>query len=215
VELADVDQTFRWDETRELLSGCPELAVDEHRGGFIGEDDAGVTFRVRPPLIQPIGEDIATSRQFVAGLEEELGSHLVILMQAGAASLGWFEEGERVRTKTIKKYVVRGHGKAQPTHLSTKGKSRYGSRLRLQQAKALLVEINERLHDWFDEFGEPAHVFYSCPTRMWPELFGAKPAPPFDRDDSLIKIPLDLPVPTTDVLLRTYKGLTYGSVDGV
>ena len=44
------------------------------------------------------------------------------------------DDGEIVHTKSIKKYVVRGRGRAQPTHLATKGKSRYGSRLRLQKA---------------------------------------------------------------------------------
>ena len=38
---------------------------------------------------------------------------------------------ELVRHKVFKRYVVRGRGRAQPTHLKSKGKSRYGSRLRL------------------------------------------------------------------------------------
>lgn len=136
---------------------------------------------------------------------------VVVCLQAGATSLGLFESGVVVRTKTIKRYVVRGKGRAQPTHLNSKGKSRYGSRLRLQNAKAILEETSEKLRDWWDEYGEPEVVFYNAPVRLWADLLRAQPPVPFD-DVTLVKIPLDLPKPTTDVLLRAYRSLCFGQI---
>jgi len=202
-------RTFFWDETETVVGDL--LATEELR--VDGSCLVGETVRVRPPLVLPVSESVTSARQYLDELPTEPGLQLVILLQAGAAALGLFDRGEPLRTKAIKKYVVRGRGKAQPTHLRTKGKSRYGSRLRLQNAKALLVEVNEKLIDWFDEYGEPEQVFTSCPVRMWPELFQVKPPPPFDRHASVIRIPRDLPVPTTDVMLRAYRSLCYGSVE--
>jgi hypothetical protein len=56
-------------------------------------------------------------------------------------------------------------------------------------------------------------VFHGAPVRLWPELFQAKPPPPFDRDGPLVRIPLDLPRPTTEVLLRAYKSLSHGRIE--
>ena len=46
-----------------------------------------------------------------------------------------WRDDELVAHKVVKKYVVRGRGRAQPLHLKTRGKSRYGSRLRLANAQ--------------------------------------------------------------------------------
>ncbi|MEM9404745.1 MAG: hypothetical protein AAGA81_01790, partial [Acidobacteriota bacterium] len=131
----------------------------------------------------------------------------------GHVSLGRFDKGENLIAKSLKKYVVRGKGRAQPLHLKTKGKSRYGSRLRLQNARRLLVETNEKLIEWHEEFGTPDQIYYSCPVRLWPSLFEATPPPPFRQDDDLIKIPRDVPRPTVDVLKRTYRSLEYGRIE--
>ena len=47
---------------------------------------------------------------------------------------------------------------------------------------------------------------------MWPELLSAKEPPPFDKNGP-IKIPLDISVPTTSVLLRTYRAMEHGMVE--
>ena len=172
-----------------------------------------------PPAVFPIGH-AGSIEQYLEDLPGEPGLQVVILLQAGAASLGFFHGGLAERTKSIKRYVVRGTGRSQSTHLKTKGKSRYGSRLRLQNAKALLEETNERLRDGWEELGDPEAVFYNAPVRLWADLCKAKPRPPFLSESHVasrpetpqIRIPLDLPVPTTDLLLRTYRALCHGRV---
>lgn len=206
----NADQSFHWEECAEF---CAELAQeqsftpDEKRRCFVAPGAI-----LRPPLVLPIPEGCTTLEQYVETLPDVPGLQIVLLMQAGASSLAIFEACEALRTKTIKRYVVRGKGRAQPTHLSTKGKSRYGSRLRLQNAKLLLEETSERLHDWYDEYGEPEQIYYNCPVRLWADFFQTKPAPPFAKGEPTLKIPLDLPVPTTEVLLRTYRKMSFGSL---
>ncbi|MFT4538031.1 MAG: hypothetical protein ACI841_004835 [Planctomycetota bacterium] len=151
--------------------------------------------------------------RYLRDLPVEPGLHCLILMQAGAASLGMFEGGDSLATKTLKRYVVRGNGRAQPAFLATRGKSRYGSRLRLQNARLLLDEINEKLGSYWEEFGTPEIVFAAAPVRLWPELFRASVPAPFTQDDPIVRVPLDLPVPTTDVMLRTYKSMCYGRIE--
>jgi len=147
-------------------------------------------------------------------LPSELPRHLVVLLQAGAASLGCFERGEPVATKSFKRYVVRGNGKAQPTHLKTKGKSRYGSRLRLQNARRQRDETVERLQRLQEEHGPAEAAFVSAPRALWSELLAARPAPPIDpRTTRVVRIPYDLPVPTTEVLLEAYARLQAGRLD--
>ena len=150
---------------------------------------------------------------FLKRLPLEPSLHCLILLQAGAASLGMFQSGEVRYTKSMKRYVVRGNGRAQPAYLKSKGKSRAGSRLRLQNARLLFEEVNAKLGEFFDEFGAPDLIFVGAPVRLWPDLFRAKVQPPFDQEHPIIKVPLDLPVPTTEVLLRTYKSLCYGKIE--
>ena len=202
-------ESFPWYDTAarlRQLSQDHELVPDAKGRSFRSE-----SLRVVPPIVFPIPEEAHNLADYLATLPEEPTRHLVLLMQAGATAMGWFEAGEVVRTKSDKKYVVRGRGKAQPTHLSTKGKSRYGSRLRLQNARSLQAETIERLIDWWDELGTPDEVFYSAPVRLWTDLFECDPAPPFARK-SARKIPLDVPVPTTETLLRTYTKMTFGQI---
>ncbi|MFT7678452.1 MAG: hypothetical protein ACI8QC_002445 [Planctomycetota bacterium] len=226
-------ESFHWSECAErlralLAEGSLSLEAD-------GEFFEGPGLRVVPPLVYPWRKPAAGARpyggsaaesaarragagsadafaQYLAGLPVEPGLHCLILLQAGAASLGMFEGGEALTTKTLKRYVVRGKGKAQPGYLAAKGKSRYGSRLRLQNARLLVDEVNAKLHEYWDEFGTPEQIFVNAPKRLWPDLWRGKEHPPFDQDAATVRVPLDLPVPTTDVLLRTYKSLCYGRI---
>jgi hypothetical protein len=202
-------RTFHWEDCASVLGELdPELEYDPSHRCFVSD-----ALRVHPPLVFPVAADCPSLVRYLQVRPEVPGRHVVVLMQAGAVSLGLFEEGEAVETKSFKRYVVRGKGRSQPKHLDSKGKSRYGSRLRLQNARRLLEETNERLCEWRDEFGAADEVYYSGSNRLWADLFTVKPLPPFDKDDSPIRIPLDLPKPTTDVLLRTYKALSYGRIE--
>lgn len=206
-----MSRTFHWKEcaqTLRLLDAQAPLQLEPKRRFFVSE-----AARVRPPLVYPIASSCRSLGDYLASLPDEPERHLVILMQAGAVSLGRFEGARALATKSLRRYVVRGKGRAQPLHLKTKGKSRYGSRLRLANARRLLEETNEKLWEWYREFGPAEHIFSSCPVRLWPSLFEVTPPPPFDKSRPIVRIPRDLPRPTVDVLLRTYRSLEYGRIE--
>ena len=202
--------TFHWSDCEDFLAEYAEdssLELDPKRRFF-----ASASLRIHPPLVFPIAANCSSLADYLARLPEEPGLDLVVLYQAGAASLGLFEAGEEIATKSFKRYVVRGKGRAQPSHLEAKGKSRYGSRLRLQNAKRLVEETNEKLRDWVDEFGAPEHIYFSSPVRLWPSLFEGQVKPPFEKGDGL-RIPRDVPRPTSEVLVRTYRSLCWGRIE--
>jgi len=209
--LALVLETFHWRDCREtLIQLDAETPLTlEPKGRFFESAD----LRARPPFVFPLDPACRSLADYLETLPREPGRHTVILMQAGAVTLGRFEGASSIAEKSLRRYVVRGKGRAQPLHLKTKGKSRYGSRLRLQNARKLLAETNEKLHEWENEFGPADWIYYSCPVRLWPSLFAATPPPPFDRSAPLIRIPLDLPRPTVDILRRTYRALEHGRIE--
>jgi hypothetical protein len=205
--------TFHWTTIAETLR-----ALDLEQRLYLERDGrwfetADRSTRVVVPLVAPIPAGCRSVDDYLAAVPAVLGRHLVVLMQAGAVALGVFDLGEEVATKSFKRYVVRGTGRSQPTHLATKGKSRYGSRLRLQNATRLLEETNEKLGEWRREIGDWETIFVSCPVKLWPTLWEVEPAPPFERERAVVRIPKDLPRPTTDVLLRTYRGLLWGRIE--
>lgn len=203
---------FLWTDSAEVLqrlhSEHPLTLAD--KGRVFENAEAQVQFKPAP--LCPIGEAVQTVDDYLEQLAQPLGPHLVILMQAGATSMGVWQDDDLVCHKVIKKYVTRGKGRAQTTYLKTKGKSRYGSRLRLQNARDHLDETNERLHQWWEEHGPFTRLFYSCPVRMWPELFNARVLPPFGRDFPCIKIGRDVRVPGHDELKKIRGFLRNGVV---
>lgn len=186
----------------ETLSIDRSWSIDESGRYFTSGSSERPDAIFRPSMLQPIPEGVTTIEQYADAVDDLPGSWVLVLMQAGAASIGYWEDDELLAHKVFKRYVVRGKGKAQGSYLKTKGKSRYGSRLRLQNARSLLIDVNERLHEWWNEFGEPDRVLASCPVRTWPELWSVKPPPPFARDDVDRGIPLDVAVPSFDELKR-------------
>lgn len=175
------------------------LRPDEHGKALVAADDDGEwRLRIVVPTLRPLAGRSAD--EYLDALHEPLGRHWLILMQAGAAALGCWQDLELVHHKVIKKYVVRGKGRAQTTYARTKGKSRYGSRLRLQNARALLVEVKDKLHAWAPEGVD--RIFYSCPVRTWADFLRAQPAPPFERDGPLMKVPFDVKPPSFKELER-------------
>ena len=204
---------FHWSAAREQLldfgAAFPAAVGDESGYRFV---DPGGRGRLELPLLLPKVCQGGRIADYEAELPDQLGRQVLILMRAGAASVGYWDEDELVRHKAFKRYVVRGKGRAQPTHLATKGKSRYGSRLRLQNWQRLLTEVAERLSDWWDELGAPEQVLYAAPVRIMPELFAA--GLPFERDDpSLRRIPIHVHEPDHRELLRVHQALTRGCLE--
>ncbi len=206
--------TFPWTETHERLAALANQCVlrpsADGRSFTICEAEGDAQASFHPPLLQPIlGRNLESYLQAC----ETPGHHALLLLRAGASALGLWQDDELLRHKVIRKYVVRGRGRAQPLHLKTRGKSRYGSRLRLQQAKQQLIETNEKLIEFFAQPEQPRFIFYSVPTRSFPELFQVAPPPPFEATDPrLIKIPVHVHQPTLGELERTHRILGRGRI---
>ena len=198
------------EQVEAFLQRWPDSCADRRGLVFAGADGA----RLRVPLLAPRvapGEPLADYAARSPGVPPR---HVVLLLQAGAMALGYWDGGELLHHKAIRRYVVRGHGKAQPLHQKTRGRSRYGARLRLQNWKRLLVETNERLHDYWRELGAPDRVFVAMPVRVMVDLFAAAPAPPLVRDDPrLQRVPMHVHRPDHGELLRVHAWLGHGRLE--
>ncbi len=188
----------------------PAACADRRGLVFAGEPMA----RLRVPLLAPrvlAGERLASYLRRLPGPPER---HVVLLLQAGAMAVGYWHGDELLHHKAQRRYVVRGHGRAQPLHAKTRGKSRYGSRLRLQNWKRLLVETNERLCDYWAEYGAPERVFFAAPVRAWPELLATSPSPPFAANaDCLQRVPMHVHRPDFAELQRVHAWLGHGRLE--
>ena len=208
--------SFPWTATGRILHRLWKLYVpvpDPQRGCFVCDDPELVC---TPPLVQRPGPEDDTLAAYLDRLDhqaDDLGLQVVLLMRAGISALGLWRSDELLAHKVIRKYVVRGSGRAQTTHLKTRGKSRYGSRLRLQGARAQLQETNQRLLDWRAEFGRERHLLVSAPVRLLADLKSARPTPP-DNLAQAARIPFPTRAPTHAELLRARRLSTRGSVVG-
>lgn len=183
------------------------------RSGFVFTAP-GAAGRLRPPLaalrVRP-GERVADYRARFAAVHE---LQVVLLLQAGAMAFGCWDGDELVDHKAERKYVVRGHGKAQPLHARTRGKSRYGARLRLQNWRRLLAATSRRLLQCQERHGEPVRIFCSAPVRALADLFAGSPPPPFRRDDPrLQRVPMHVHRPDFAELLRVRGWLRHGRLE--
>lgn len=199
---------FNYEESLALLRDLADLAPDLHwdrakmkiqSSDFDGEQ--GFEFRLPWPM--PVPEADQDFADYIEDLEEEPPAFYLILMQAGHSALGYFESGELVFHKVIKKYMVRRkQGKAQIGHLSTRGKSKAGSRIRLANTVQFFEDINAKLEEWALE-DEVSRIMVSVPVRMWSLWFGSRVPVPFEREDPrLTKVPLDVQRPGLDELRR-------------
>lgn len=211
-------ESFPWQECRarleDLLEHCSQIRVDARGRAFeVLDEESELRVRLRPPLLLP---DVPLEGRLEDYLEEDLeepGLQLMLLIQAGAVAMGLWEGEEILAHKAFKKYVVRGKGKAQATHLASKGKSRYGSRLRLQNWQSQILELKERCLDWQQSYGDFERVLVSCPVRLWPDLFASAPLPPFDQREGITRIPMDVAVPSHAELLRVRRACELGRIE--
>jgi len=135
----------------------------------------------------------------------------IVLIQSGACALGYFEDDDILDHKVFKTYMVRKkQGKSQLTHLSTKGKSRAGSRIRLANSIQFFEDINERLQEYFEE-NEIERVALSCSKTLTPFLFDSKIETPFLKSSELLyKIPIHINTPSYEQLIQTHQYLQKG-----
>ena len=116
--------------------------------------------------------------------------YCLTLVRAGQASLGYFHQGKLLDHKVIRGYLVRQkQGKSQFKYLKTKGKSRAGSRIRLEETLVFFKEINERLQVYAKQY--PLNFWWlGCAKTMWPLLFDGEVKPPFtSKSPELIELP--------------------------
>jgi hypothetical protein len=151
------------------------------------------------PLL-PATEDLKNYRDKP---HSECPLNLIVLIQAGYASLGITSTGTFREHKVIQKYMVRKkQGKAQITYLNKKGKSRAGSRIRLAQTVEFFEEINERINHWTGQY-DVNRILISCTERLWGMLYQSKIKPPFQKKDQrILRIPVNVHRPTFAELRR-------------
>lgn len=206
--------SFPWSELRQRIAelarlGPLQVTADGKCLEALGPDSVPLARLVPPPCLPLAGKSPAA---YASGLPATLGTFVVVLVRAGASACGVWKDDELVLHKVVKKYVVRGNGRAQTSYLKTKGKSRAGSRLRLRNAQSLLEETNERLAAWEREVGRFDRVFLSAPERLRAELFAAEPPPPFERGDPrLALVPTHVHEPGFEEMLRVHRFLTRGN----
>lgn len=112
------------------------------------------------------------------------------LIRAGQAAVGYFHQGKLLDHKVFRGYLVRKkQGKSQFKYLKTKGKSRAGSRIRLEETQVFFKEINQRLQVYAKQY--PLNFWgLGCSKTMWPLLFDGEIAPPFNsKSRELIELP--------------------------
>lgn len=120
--------------------------------------------------------------------------YCLTLVRAGQASLGYFHQGKLLDHKVFRGYLVRQkQGKSQFKYLKTKGKSRAGSRIRLEETLVFFKEINERLRVYAKQY--PLNFWgLGCAKTMWPLLFDGEVKPPFSSKSAEL---IELPYPFT------------------
>lgn len=139
---------------------------------------------------------------YLEQLPDDFPSYYLLMVQLGAAAIGYAETGEFVAHKAIKKYMKRQkRGKAQIGYLKTRGKSKAGSRIRLANTERFFEEINERVQDWGELYDPPEYIFISATPNVWGLMHQADPPPPFDKKDPRVrKVPFDVGIPDFEKL---------------
>jgi len=116
--------------------------------------------------------------------------YCLTLVRAGQAAVGYFHQGILLDHKVFRGYLVRQkQGKSQFKYLKTKGKSRAGSRIRLEETLLFFNEINERLHVYARQY--PLSFWgLGCAKTLWSLLFDGEIKAPFtSKSSELIELP--------------------------
>lgn len=210
-------------ELRSLLEECSSgLFFSEERPGKL-QLPAGILFKNAPacnitvPPVWPQPEAGAPVSHYLDSLAEEPPSRVLMLVQAGYGALGCWTPG-RLLHRSFSRYMVRrGQGKAQLTYRKEKGKSRLGSRIRLQQSVKFFADISDTLAEWEDDFfavSEAQQIWLGVPVRLSSELWQSNTPPPFPSDDPRIRrVPFTVQRPSFAGLKRINFMLTAARVE--
>lgn len=203
-DLADLGE-----QIEAFLQRWPQATADRRAQVFRGEPGALLRVPLLAPRVLP-GERLGAYVHRLPGARER---SVLLLLRAGAMAVGYWDGDELLHHKAVRRYVVRGHGKAQSLHAKTKGRSRYGARLRLQNWQRLLAETNERLGDYWHEYGAPERTFVAAPVRVLADLAAAEPAPPWRDPACLQRVPMHVHRPDHAELLRVRSWLARGRLE--
>ena len=116
--------------------------------------------------------------------------YCITLVRAGQAAVGYFHQGTLLDHKVFRAYLVRQkQGMSQFKYLKTKGKSRAGSRIRLEETELFFKDINQRLELYTKQY--PLNFWgLGCAKTMWPLLVDGEAKPPFtSKSPQLIELP--------------------------
>ncbi|MCH7411170.1 hypothetical protein MM239_17360 [Belliella sp. DSM 111904] len=140
-------------------------------------------------------------------------NYILVMIRSGIATVGFFENFENQKHKVFRAYMVRKkQGKSQIKHLKTKGKSRAGSRVRLQETLDFFEDISGRINEHFEAF-RIDKIGISCSETLIPYFYGTKLSLPFDKQDQRIfKIPKHIQNPTYEALIATNDFLKQGEI---
>ncbi len=116
--------------------------------------------------------------------------YCITLVRAGQAAVGYFHQGILLDHKVFRAYLVRQkQGMSQFKYLKTKGKSRSGSRIRLEETELFFKDINQRLLVYTNQY-PLTYWGLGCSKTLWPVLFDAAVPPPFtSKSPELIELP--------------------------
>ncbi len=181
------------------------LVLDSIKQTFTGFDQTqDKLFELKTSLLFPINDEHQNISNYLQSATQKPLNYLIVIIQAGACALGYFEENEMMNHKVIRKYMTRAkQGKAQYNYLKTKGKSKAGSRVRLAQTIDFFEEINGKIMEW-EIIDETSQIFYSASIPLWNLMFESKVKCPFEKKDNrLRKIPKDIQAPDFEELLLT------------
>ena len=139
---------------------------------------------------------------------QDFQNQVIISIKSGIAAVAFYENFQLMDHKVFRAYMVRKkQGKSQIKHLKTKGKSRAGSRVRLQETLDFFENINERLQTYFEDKRVDLIAFGCSPT-LFPYFFQSKKAAPFEKSDPRIfKIPVHIPSATLENLEKAYRSI--------
>jgi hypothetical protein len=185
-----------------------EVLTKKNKINFMTESNQ-ILFSIRPPLNLP---------RLIPNLEEwlklpEIDEYVVLLARSGIASVGLFKSGKFTHHKVFRSYLNRKkQGKSQITYLKTKGKSRAGSRVRLENAKTFITNLNTYINKINPLNRIPLFYFIPVPLLSFWRQSSTHPPKAILLHESKT-IPLNVKTPGFDEMKRVNKLLQKAEIN--